>query len=1304
MNPEPYCIMLFNGTGKLLISYKYREVPMRFLFLTMEATNNSALKHAAAVVNREFDCRLEVMIFNLGLHKGEEVWRKLEKAFSGADFIFGAMLFSEEIVRPLEELLSGAKCPVCIITSNPALIRQTRLGKFTMHQPDEEQKKKSVFREWAARLKPNKSHGESQRQLALVRNISKVMKHIPGKARDIHTFIAAHQYWLNGSDENMERFLCLLIDRYISSFTGRLPQKDPIFYPDTAIYHPDAPEPFFSAVQFREWLGRNRNGPDKGQIAILAMRATVLSKNMQHLEHLLRSLESRGLDAFIAYSGGLDFRPALGNFFGNERNGRLSPDLIINATGFSLVGGPAENRASEAVEALKKTAAPYINLVPLSFQSIQQWKSDNLGLTPLQTALSVAIPELDGAIEPHVYAGAEEESDKTVPLPKETGIIADRIVKHVALRKKAPSEKKVAIILFNFPPNLGNAGTAAYLDVFESLFKVLREMHQAGYSVILPDNAAALRDELLEGNRNLFGTDGNVAEHLTVEKYRKIFPYYHEIEPFWGDAPGEILNDGKCFHILGKTFGNVFIGQQPSFGYERDPMRLLKAKDAAPNHAFAAFYAWLEHIWQADAVIHFGTHGALEFMPGKQVGLGSSCWPKRLIGSLPDFYYYCVNNPSEGAIAKRRGFATLISYLSPPLEQAGLYKGLRQLRHLIESCHQTLSHEILEEISALADYLDLNIECEPLSTEQYLTALNNELYKVEERMIPLGLHVIGKDPSPETLVDQFTLLAGHPLAELQNLSLPEYICKVRKVNYNSLLEQSGSNREANLQRQQIMNITRETVRLFIGSLPEKKRVQHELRNILEATFPVRVSAAEHYLHREASIKPGQLSGLWKALQRILVAMTSNREITGMLDALSGGYIEPSPGNDLVRNPEIVPTGRNIHSLDPFSIPSLFAQKQGEASAEELLARYREESGCLPESIALVLWGTDNLKSDGEGVAQVLALVGARPKTDELGKVSDVELIPHKELGRPRIDVVVTVSGIFRDLLSHQIMLLDKAVRLAAAAEEPETVNFIRRNVLRQAAEQGISFESAASRIFSNASGSYGANVNHLIESSNWETDNELSETFINRKSFSFSAQGTWEESPEILTSALRNVTLTYQNIDSYEIGLSDIDHYYEYLGGVSKSVEQISRSKPKVMVGDINGFGKKQKICSLEHMVALEARTKLLNPKWYDSMLEHGYEGVREIESHLSNTYGWSATASAVNDWTYTQFNETYLQDREMLERLKSLNLHATMSMTRRLLEANSRGFWKTDNDTIEELQELYSELESHMEGAHSTP
>jgi magnesium chelatase subunit H len=1275
---------------------------MHFVFLTMEATNNSTLKAAAGELNRKFHVGLEVSVFSLGLHNSKKLWETLEERLPVADFLFGSMLFSEEIVRPLEKLLDPLTCPVCIITSNPTLVTQTRVGKFSLRkQKKEEPTQKSIFKQWASKLMPKQSHGESQRQLAMVRSVSKLMKHIPGKARDIHTYIAAHQFWLNGSQENMERFLSLLIERYIPDWKGKLPQEDPLFYPDAAICHPDAPEPFLSTPQFLEWQRKNRPTPDKGAVIILAMRSTVLSKNMEHLNALVRSLESKGINSSIAYSGGLDFRPALDRFFNPETPGALKPSLLINATGFSLVGGPAENKAPEAITVLKKLDVPCFNLVPLSFQPIEQWRESNLGLTPLQTALSVAVTELDGSIEPHIYAGTESGSERTIALEEELRTITRRVERLLRLQERAPEEKKIAIILFNFPPNLGNAGTAAYLNVFESLYRLLVEMKAAGYRVDLPETTEALRERLLEGNRLVYGTNGNVEAHLPVEEYRKLFPAYEAIEPFWGDAPGEILNDRNRFHILGCSLGNIFIGQQPGFGYERDPMRLLMAKDAAPNHAFAAFYTWIEQCFDADALLHFGTHGALEFMPGKQVGLSSSCWPKRLIGCMPNFYCYCVNNPSEGAIAKRRGFATLVSYLSPPLEQAGLYKNLRKLKELIAGFRSHASDELLEEIRELAIALDIEGSKSERVAEEYVTKLNSELYLIEERMIPLGLHIMGQAPAPESVSDHLALLAAHSRPELDGKSLPELLCQRLNYDYEELIDKMESDRHAQERWLQVSAMSREAVKRFTGHFEPAKNPDLAIASVLEGSLPVRMAEADSYLRREAGTRAAELSRLWHFLNTVLINLAENHELTAVLHALDGKYTPPSPGNDLVRNPDIVPTGRNMHSLDPYTIPSAFAEQAGKLSAEELLLQYRNESGENPESIALILWGTDNLKSEGEGVAQALALMGAQVKTDELGKIGDIELIPLAKLGRPRIDVVMTISGIFRDLLTLQVKLLDRAARMAAAADEPEEMNFIKKHVRQEMTQRGCTLDEASNRVYSNAPGSYGANVNHLVESSTWEEESQLAEAFVSRKSFAVTPSGQWKECPEALRSALQHVTLTFQNIDSCEIGISDIDHYYEYLGGVSKTVEQLSKRKPKVMVGDIDGTGKKQRICSLEKMVSLEARTKLLNPKWYEAMLEHGYEGVREIESHLSNTYGWSATVSAVKKWTYDQFNETFLQDKAMLERLRELNPHATISMTGRLLEAHSRGFWETDDGTIEELQELYADLETRIEGVH---
>ncbi len=432
-----------------------------------------------------------------------------------------------------------------------------------------------------------------------------------------------------------------------------------------------------------------------------------------------------------------------------------------------------------------------------------------------------------------------------------------------------------------------------------------------------------------------------------------------------------------------------------------------------------------------------------------------------------------------------------------------------------------------------------------------------------------------------------------------------------------------------------------------------------------------IASADAYLKGSANIAPGSLDAIWHLLGDLQTKMSLDHETSGLLNALAGGYIPPSPGNDVVRNPAVVPTGRNIHGLDPFRIPSAAAQVSGARVVEDLLARLTQEQGALPETVALILWGTDNIKTEGEGVAQALALLGARVITDELGKVADVVLIPLKELGRPRIDIVATVSGIFRDLMAMQAQLIDKAVRLAAAADEPTHLNYVCRHVLAQTAELGISVDEAASRVFSNAPGSYGANVNNMVESGSWEDDAQIGDIFMARKGFAMDKRGEWQAARPILEQALSTVQATFQNVDSVEVGISDVDHYYEYLGGVTKSVEKLRGSRPPVMLAEVEAFSGPGggRVRSLEQMVRLESRAKLLNPKWFEGMLAHGYEGVREIEVRVSNTYGWSATSNAVEGWVYQGVAETYLLDEAMRERLATLNPHAAAGVARRLAD-----------------------------------
>lgn len=1028
---------------------------MRFVFLTMEGTHSAALREAAERVQHDHSVDLQLGIYNAALLRGDSDWQRLERDVATADFVFGARLFGEDCVRAIERVLVPATCPVCIITSNPALIHQTRLGKFSL-QPHAEDSEPGFLSQWIHKLKPKGGSGEARRQLAVVRNLSKVLKHIPGKARDLHTYISAHQYWLNNSPENLRRLLCLLIERYVPNMKHHLPVEDPLIYPDTALFHPDAPETFADLASYQKWQRSRRKGRTRataaGCVGILSLRTVALSGNTAHLDALTHALEARNIEVRMAYSAGLDTRPAIEQFFresatntqhsrskgqrgsSSADNGSTSIDLLINGTGFALVGGPAESRPEEARVMLEKLDVGCMDLIPLAFQRVEEWQRDDTGLVPIQLSLNIAIPELDGTIEPLVIGGPTTGSDKFVALPDQIEVAANRIATHVALRHTPNATKKIAIAIFNFPPNLGNIGTAAYLDVFASLHRFLLHLQADGYTVEVPESAEALRLELTEGNALIHGTDGNVAAHLLVDDYRRLFPHYSDIEPFWGRAPGELLNDGKSFYILGKQIGNVFIGIQPSFGYERDPMRLLMAKDAAPHHGFAAFYTWIEHSFGADAIVHFGTHGALEFMPGKQAGLSSACWPTRLLGSLPNFYYYSVNNPSEGTIAKRRGAATLVSYMVPPLQQAGLYKGLRLLKDNLDSYRAHPSPELLADIRTQAEKLEIGVgnheldenpspvshPPSPGSDEEYVAALAHELIQIEQRMIPMGLHVIGETFETNELVDILTLVStfarptasrgGSPLPPL-----PQLVATGLGWNYEELRTQLKQSRTAQERWEQIDAICHEAMRLLVQATADNGP------QTTGAVIHRSSSAVDTYLAQAAHIKPGTLAPLWTFLDDLVQRIGDNQELPSMLHALRGGYVVPSPGNDIVRNPAVVPTGRNIYGLDPFRMPSAVAQDAGTCLVAEMLERLTMEQGKLPETVAIVLWGIDNLKSDGEGVAQVLALLGVRVVIDELGNVADVALIPLAELGRPRVDVAVTVSGIFRDLLHHQMI-------------------------------------------------------------------------------------------------------------------------------------------------------------------------------------------------------------------------------------------------------------------------------------------
>jgi magnesium chelatase subunit H len=554
--------------------------------------------------------------------------------------------------------------------------------------------------------------------------------------------------------------------------------------------------------------------------------------------------------------------------------------------------------------------------------------------------------------------------------------------------------------------------------------------------------------------------------------------------------------------------------------------------------------------------------------------------------------------------------------------------------------------------------------------------LLSQLLDIEQRLIPTGMHVFGRPPGRFDIADLLVAVASFGRPEHRTRPLPDLVAAgLRLSGYETLLRESGTVEAALRDRERVEAIVRRAVNDFLEDGAE---------------------AASAFLKDEAHVQVGESLRVFALLGGIKDQLGVNHEVDALVRALHGEYIEPGPGADIVQNPDILPTGRNTHAVNPYGVPSAVAFEKAEGAVAGLLERRVRDSGRFPETIAMVLWGMDNIKTHGEGVGQALRLLGVAPRRDAMNRVAGVEPIPLDRLRRPRIDVVLMLSGIFRDLFGPTMELLDSAVRLVARLDEPPEANYVRKHVQEQAAA-GASPDEAAVRVFSNAAGNYGTNVNFMVLDRQWERPEQVGEVFMRRKCFAYGHGFAGRHAQELLERALSRVELTYQNLDSAEIGITDVDHYFEYLGGLSRAVQMQTGNRPAIYLSD--SISRTLKVRSVEELVALETRAKTLNPKWYDGILRHGYSGVAEIEHHVANTFGWSATADAVDNWVYSGIAKTFVLDESMLGRLRSLNPHATRELASRLLEASGRGFWSASAAELARLREVTGNLEDRLEG-----
>ncbi|ASQ91276.1 magnesium chelatase subunit H [Prosthecochloris sp. GSB1] len=1214
------------------------------------------------------------------------------EAIRNADCIFTTLIQFKGQADWLQEQIDQSNVrTIFAYESMPEVMQMTKVGNYVVSgdgsgMPD-------IVKKVAKMLVKGRDEDALYGYMKLLKIMRTMLPLIPKKAKDFKNWMQVYTYWMHPTAENLASMFNYILAEY---FEVGVKADKVVEIPTMGFYHPDAPDYFKDLNHYAKWnKKRDKAAAKKRNIGLIFFRKHLLQEK-EYIDNTIRAVEAKGLNPLPVFVMGVEGHVAAREWFMNA-----DIDMLVNMMGFGFVGGPAGATtpgasASARDEILSGINAPYVVSQPLFIQDFTSWKKE--GVVPLQSAMTYSLPEMDGAVCPVVLGAVKDGRLQTVPdrLERLSGLAK----KFSDLRTSPNSEKKVAFVVYDYPPGMGRKASAALLDVPKSLHRMLRKMQVEGYDVgdlpETPEELLGMLDKATDFDiqahePDAFGINRETFNEITSVRERE------RIEGRWSGFPGDIapLGTDKLF-IGGLTLGNVFIGVQPRLGVQGDPMRLLFDKENTPHHQYIAFYRWISRKFNANALVHVGMHGTVEWMPGLQLGVTGDCWSDALLGETPHFYIYPVNNPSEANIAKRRGYATMISHNIPPLARAGLYKELPAFKDMLNDYRERGLEKIVdieteEAIIEKAEQLNLTDDCPRIEGENltdYISRLYTYLMELEGKLISNALHIFGETPP---LDSQVTTITEYLKVRGNENSLPSVIMQaIGETAYGDYSALATRARKGEAE-----------------ALKVRERVDEHTKDFIEkAIFAENAnpSAVFKVLTGEAKITQEMAEALNTSLQEgfaLRKALQDNSgEMISFLRALNGEYIPSGPGGDIVRDgASILPTGRNMHAIDPWRIPSELAFKRGRQIADTIIRKHQEENGgAYPETIAQVLWGLDTIKSKGEAVAVIINLIGAEPAYDAQGKISHYSLVPLEKLGRPRIDVLIQISSIFRDTFGVLVDLLDKLVKDAAKAIEPEEMNHVRKHV-EEAVAKGQDFESATARLFTQAPGSYGSMVEELIEDSAWESEDDLDNMFVKRTSYAYGGNRYGDQQPEILESLLGTVDRVVQQVDSAEYGISDIDRYFSSSGALQLSARKRNQKGGEVKLNYVETFTADVKVDDADKALKVEFRTKLLNPKWFETLLEQGHSGATEISNRFTYMLGWDAVTKGVDDWVYKKAAETYAFDPKMRERLLKANPQAFKNIVGRMLEASGRGMWSADADTIEKLQEIYSDLEDRLEG-----
>ncbi len=1056
------------------------------------------------------------------------------------------------------------------------------------------------------------------------------------------------------------------------------------------------------------------------------------TRNLAHVDALLAAIEARGCVPYaIADSFAADPEEKTGLTYRMERSyrrpdGTPIPTALVVTYGFSIttLSGRVFRAGQPPRSVFEDWGLPVIQALT-TYSSLEEYRRDIRGLDLVSLPMCIYQPEFDGqliSVPIAVTERGEQGRNMLRPLPDRVERIAEMACRWGTLRRKPMSEKKIAVILHNMPPRNDTIGSAHGLDTPETVYRVVRAMEERGLKLARRFSSGA---EIIGEVRSAVTNDtrwlpaGTMAERAAAavdqDLYRRWFGRLNpetqkQMEDSWGPPPGTVMTaDGKIA-ITGILNGNLFIGLQPLRAALELAEELYHSTDATPPHSYLAFYRWIDEVFGADAVIHVGTHGTLEWLPGKETGLSSGCFGDICIGGVPHLYLYIIDIPGEGMQAKRRSYACIVDHLIPSMDESDAYGGLKDLDEAIEDFyHAKLSRPaqlpaLAERIFSLAEELeltrDLKTDRESLAAdpEAGIARLHEWVSTLKTSLVRDGFHIFGQPPEGK-LLDQL----ARALVRIPNGTVPA-------LNDSILTAQGWDPEELRQEPQRL--------------LPDGRTARRELEEAAETARRIfsRLSAASYDPSDAGSALSGEgFSGDTGPLERVLdyvcrevvprLRQTTD-EMKLLLDGLDGKFVPPLPGGSPTRgNVHILPTGRNFYAIDPAAVPSRGAWRIGQTLADQAIRTYREQKdGRWPESVALVVYSDACMKTHGEDIAEALSLMGVRPiYLGQSNKVVGVEPIPLAELSRPRIDVVLRISGLFRDAFPNVVELVGRAAVSVAALDESPEDNYVKKHtdqeMVRLTAEgldENTAADQAALRVFGCPPGSYGAGVSKAIHSRNWESWEDLAQVYTLWSAHGYSAKFYGQAMPDLFRSRLSTVGITVKNQSDLEIDMLDSDDFYSYHGGLVACVRASSGEQPIALAGQ-TADPERPETCTVERELARVMRSRILNPKWLAGLKRHGYRGAQEISTTFDTLFGWDASAGVGEKWMYDGMARQFLLDEETRKWMEEVNDAAVHQMSERLLEAHQRGMWQADEEMLQAVRRIYMNAEGLMEDSVSS-